>query len=233
MNLYILVEGEQTEVQLYPKWLSYLLPELSRVFSYKLRTENSYYLFSGGGIPSIYNHMVNAIKDINTVGNYDYLIVALDAEELNVGQRKAKIYEHLDKHNIMLNEDCQLEIVVHNPCVETWFLGNRKVYKRNPQGEKFRTYANFYNVEQGDPELMPKFSGFSRTAHFHESYLKEMLKEHNIQYRKSRPKVVLERHYFEELMKRIQDAPAHLESFSGCLQLFERIKSELIKKKHI
>lgn len=65
MNLYFILEGEKTEVFLYPKWIGYLRPDLKQVDFEKYVVENSYYIFSGGGIPSIYNHTVNAIKNIN------------------------------------------------------------------------------------------------------------------------------------------------------------------------
>lgn len=54
MNLYFVLEGEKTEVQLYPKWIEYVLPELSQVDFEKDVVNNHYYIFSGGGIPSIY-----------------------------------------------------------------------------------------------------------------------------------------------------------------------------------
>jgi len=228
MNLYILVEGETTELQLYPTWLSYLIPNLKRVPSFNAVTTNSYYIFSGQGIPSIYNHAVNAIKDINQIKKYDYFIVALDTEEITPAKRKEIVIEHIKKSGIGLNENCKLEIITHNKCIETWFLGNRKVYKRNPVGERFKTYAKHYNVEINDPESMYKMDGFSQTAHFHHSYLREMLKEYNIRYRKSRPKEVLEQSYSNELIKRVDELPEQLNSFSDCINLFERIRLEMI-----
>lgn len=227
MNLYLLVEGEETELQLYPRWLSYFTPQLTRVYDYRSAQSNNYYLFSGGGIPSIYNHTINAIKDINSAGGYDYLIVSLDAEELTAEERASKLTEHLAKNRIQLTGNCELSVVVHKPCIETWFLGNRKVYKRNPQGEKFRAFSQHYNVEKNDPELMTKMPTFSTTAHFHEAYLKEMLREHKIRYRKSRPNVVLEEYYLEELIRRVEDEPHHLKSLKKCFDLLTQIQSKL------
>lgn len=55
MNLYIVVEGEQTETKVYPAWLQILVPQLHRIDDAWNLSENSdsYYLFSAGGIPSI------------------------------------------------------------------------------------------------------------------------------------------------------------------------------------
>lgn len=230
MNVYILVEGEETELQLYPQWLSYLLPELSRVNAFNRVTENSYYIFSGQGIPSIYNHTINAIKDINALGNkYDYFLVVLDADELTPEGRAERVLEKIKEAKIELNKNCQFEIIVHNRCVETWFLGNRKVYKRNPQGERFLSYSKHYNVEENDPELMEKLPSpnFVTTAQFHEAYLREMLNEYNIRYRKSRPNEVLKEYYLEELIKRVQDKSEHLQSFSKFLELVKAIQKRL------
>lgn len=228
MNIYILVEGEETELQLYPQWLSYLLPELSRVNTFNRVIENNYYIFSGQGIPSIYNHTVNAIKDINALKNkYDYLIVALDADELSVEKRAERVLEKIKEAEIELNPNCQLEIIVHNKCVETWFLGNRKVYKRNPQSERFLEYSKHYNVEENDPELMEKLPRFATTSQFHEAYLREMLNEYNIRYRKSRPNEVLKPYYLEELIKRVEDESTHLQSFSKFLKLVKVIQDKI------
>jgi hypothetical protein len=231
MNIYILVEGEETELQLYPQWLSYLLPELSRVNVFNQVVENNYYIFSGQGIPSIYNHTVNAIKDINALGDkYDYLIIALDADELSVEKRAERVLEKINETGIELNPNCQLEIIVHNKCVETWFLGNRNVYKRNPQNERFLEYSKHYNVEENDSELMERLPRFVTTSQFHEAYLREMLNEYNIRYRKSRPNEVLKRYYLKELIKRVQDEPTHLQSFSKFLSLLEMIKLKMKEK---
>ena len=231
MNIYILVEGEETELQLYPQWLSYLLPELSRVNVFNQVVENNYYIFSGQGIPSIYNHAINAIKDINALGDkYDYLIIALDADELSVEKREERVLEKINETGIELNPNCQLEIIVHNKCVETWFLGNRNVYKRNPQNERFLEYSKHYNVEENDPELMERLPRFATTSQFHEAYLREMLNEYNIRYRKSRPNEVLKRYYLKELIKRVQDEPTHLQSFAKFLSLLEMIKLKMKEK---
>ncbi len=67
MNVYIVVEGSQTEMQVYPAWLGILAPHLSRINNLDELTDNNYYLFTGGGIPSIFRHVSNAVADINSV----------------------------------------------------------------------------------------------------------------------------------------------------------------------
>ena len=226
MNLYIIVEGE-AEFQAYPKWLSYTLPKFTQVDDYREVNENNYYIFSGGGIPSMYRHIFNAIRDINTLKKYTYFIVVIDSEEVSVERRREKILEFIKEEGVELVDSCKLKFVIQHRCMETWLLGNRKVYKRNPQGEKFREYSAFYNVEKDDPELMKKYEGFKLTPHFHYAYLREMLQEYNIRYSKHNPKAVLKATYFDEIIKRVLDEPSHLHSFSDFLALIDEIKKEL------
>lgn len=226
MNIYLLLEGEKTEFELYPAWLSYLLPELHPINSLQKKSKNSYYLRCGFGIPDIYNHTVNAIKDINKYQSFDYLIVCLDAEEMNEEGRRNKFLLKIREREIKLNPNCHLKIIVQNKCIETWLLGNRKVYKQNPEGELFRKFAKLYNVSKNDPELMSKIDNFRTTARFHEIYLKEMLKEYNMFYRKVTPRIVSGKPYFEELVTRIESS-SHLKSFAYFISLCKEIKSKI------
>lgn len=67
MNAYVIVEGAQTETKVYPKWLEFIAPNIKRIDHISDFTDNNYYLFSGGGIPSIYNHVANAVEDIRLI----------------------------------------------------------------------------------------------------------------------------------------------------------------------
>ncbi len=68
MNIYFLVEGQSSEADVYPAWLSYLIPELTRVTYFNEVDHNNYYLFSSNGIPYIEKDIVNAAMDINDFG---------------------------------------------------------------------------------------------------------------------------------------------------------------------
>ena len=57
MNLYFLVEGAKTEMKVYPKWLSHLIPELTQVASLSDVNDNNFYMLSGGGVPQIYTQL--------------------------------------------------------------------------------------------------------------------------------------------------------------------------------
>lgn len=222
MNLYFILEGDKTEVILYPQWIEYVLTNYSEVDFENEATANSYYIFSGGGIPSIYNHTVNAIKNINDNPIYDKLIICLDGEEIGVEARLNEIKSYIDKSGVKLTESCEIHFVVQNICIETWFLGNRKIVKKVPEGLKLREFIKHYDITENDPELMNKIDSYRNKAHFHYSYFREILKEHNLTYRKSKPTVVMEKTYFQQLEKRTDDTE-HIPTFKQLLDLLYSI----------
>lgn len=226
MNIYFVLEGEKTEVKLYPQWISLLVPKLSQVFFEKDVIKNNYYIFSGGGIPSIYSHTVNAIKNINDNPIFDKLIICLDGEEIGTEERKSEIVHYIEQSGVILNPQCSIEFVIQNICIETWFLGNRKIVKRTSENNKLQDYINHYNIRENDPELMEKMEVYRNKAHFHYSYFKEILKEHKLSYSKSNPKVVLEDSYVNELIKRTVDTN-HLPSLKNLFEILQQINMQL------
>jgi len=222
MNLYFILEGEKTEVILYPKWIEFILPDYTEVDFENEATSNCYYIFSGGGIPSIYNHTVNAIKNINDNPIYDKLIICLDGDEIGVNARIAEIKNYINSFGEQLTETCEMHFVVQDICIETWFLGNRKIVKKIPQGLKLREFIKHYDVSQEDPEKMDKMDLYRNKAHFHYSYFREILKEHNLTYSKSKPTVVMEKSYFQQLEIRV-DETGHLPTFKQLIDLLYSI----------
>ncbi|KJU87156.1 hypothetical protein MBAV_000648 [Candidatus Magnetobacterium bavaricum] len=196
------MEGERTEAKVYPKWLSYLAPQLIKVDRCKLAEKNNYYIFASNGQPSIIDdHLPDAIEEVNVYQQYNYLVVCLDAEENEVADKRGEVIECLSDKGLSL-KNAKLEIVVQNRCLETWFLGNTRIYSRNPQNEDLRKYTKHFDVSTNDPELMPKHSDFEYHADFHLKYLKALFREKGITYSKSNPRHVTEEHYIQELIKR-------------------------------
>lgn len=150
--------------------------------------KNNFYLISGEGYPSLLHHLKNAVEEVNEIGNYDFLIVCLDAEETSIEERKATIIDFLKRENLQLKQG-KLIIIVQNPCFETWFLGNRKIFKRNPQSTVLQRLIQFYNVQTNDPELMSSRNKEQTKAQFHHDYLKEIFTERNITYTKRIPEL--------------------------------------------
>ncbi|MBF0541444.1 MAG: hypothetical protein HQK91_08355 [Nitrospirae bacterium] len=233
MNVYFLLEGKSTETEVYPKWLDYLVPELTQVSNYKDVTHNNYYLFSSNGIPSIYTDLIAAIQDINQINKYKYLVICLDADELTVDERISELYENI-KNEEQLNKT-KLKIIVQNRCIETWFLGNRYFYTKNPHNhQKFIEYSKFYNVYNNDPELMKKPDTFKDTdSKFHVAYLramfteKGMIEKRRLIYNKSYSKEIQKKSYLAELKKRIDNTPTHLKTFTNFINFCTQLRSEI------
>jgi hypothetical protein len=227
MNIYFLVEGKRTERKIYPAWLSHLLPELQQVKNYDEVNQNNYYLFSAEGYPSIiYQHFPNAAADIVANGKYDYFVVCIDAEENTVNSVKKEIYDFINDENINIGLT-QLVIIVQNRCIETWFLGNRKIYSRHPQSQTLLNYNRYYNISVNCPEEMGKYSNFNTHAQFHEAYLKELFRAKTINYSKNNPGEVVKLYYLEQLQIRVQENSHHLPTFQDFLQFCNRIKAKL------
>lgn len=217
------MEGEKTEPKVYPKWLEFLIPNLSRVTFANEAVANNYYLMSGMGSPHLLTHeLASAVAEINELGNYDYLVLVIDADEMSEQEKISEINQFISDNKIILNSSCHLNIIAQKYCMETWFLGNRKTYTKIPNKKSdFFEHAKFFDVSQQDPELMNKPEWFKNgsTSIYHEAYLRKMLAEKNIRYSKANPNEVGEAHYVEQLRKRVSETN-HLHSlktfFSFC-----------------
>ncbi|BAZ14439.1 hypothetical protein NIES4071_62830 [Calothrix sp. NIES-4071] len=227
MNIYFIVEGKRTERKVYPAWLAHLMPELQRVSNYNEVNKNNYYLFSAEGYPSIiYEHLPNSIADVVENGKYDYLVVCLDAEENTVDAVKQEIYDFIRNEKISLGLT-QLVIIIQNRCIETWFLGNKRIYSRQPQSQPLLDYTRYYNVAANCPELMGKYNNFNTHAQFHEAYLKELFRAKNMNYSKNNPGDVLKLYYLEQLLVRVNANEHHLPTFQDFVKFCNLIKPKL------
>lgn len=228
MNVYFLVEGKRTEKKVYPKWLSLLVPDLTRVSSYDKVEINNYYIFSGNGFPSLLdNHLRHSIEDVNFVGKYDYFVICLDSDEQSIQECKDEIFAFLKKEKIDLNPNIKFEIIVQNKCLETWFLGNTNIFKKNPNDKFIANCTSFYNVKTKDPEKMNKLPDFNgSTSIFHFAYLRGLLAERNILYSKEIPRDVVNEYYLEQLIQRNKET-GHIQSFKYFIDFCEEINRQL------
>ena len=223
MNIYFLLEGK-TERIIYRKWLSYLVPELKRIQYYDQANKNNYYISDIHGYPGIVHEGIpNAVEKIQEMGNYNYFVICVDAEEYTVEAKKNLIYEFIETEKIELGKT-KLEIFIQNRCLETWFLGNRKIFNsRQPLEKLLNEYVLYYDVSQDDPELMGKYNQ-EYHADFHISYLKEIFKIKRQNYGKTRPQQAQENHYLEQLLKRIQEKPEQMQTFREFIEFCKSIK---------
>ncbi len=224
MNIYFLVEGK-TEWKVYPKWLTHLAPHLERVNVPGDAANNNYYLISGGGFPSILdNHLIASVSDVNAAGNYDYLVLAIDADDISAEEKEEEVRSFVTSNNIVL-DSCKLIVMPQVVCMETWFLGNRCIYAIDPASDDVLALMKHYNAADNDPEKMRQPEGYSGSIgayHFH--YLKTMLREKGIttSYRKSQPIGVTKPDYIEELRSRVasdQNSMGSLRNFFNFLEM--------------
>ena len=220
MNFYIIVEGDKTEMSVYPAWLSILAPAYTRIDNAWDVSENNYYIFCGGGIPSIYTHIKNAVLDINEINGkggaqYDYLLVCLDTEDESRDYILKQINKELKSSGVSL-QNAELIVFEQKVCMETWFLGNQNVFKDNPQNAEYLEYIRYYNVGNHNPEDMGNIDAdrFATTARFHLRYLKRMLEERNMNYSKSNTNEVQQQAYLRQLIKRFETT-GHIPSFGS------------------
>ena len=220
MNFYIIVEGDKTEMSVYPAWISLLAPDYTRIENAWDVNENNYYIFSGGGIPSIYTHVKNAVLDINSINSeresrYDYLLVCLDTEKESRDYILKQIDNELQSSGVVLR-NAELLVFEHKVCMETWFLGNLVVFKDNPQNPDYLEYIKYYNVGTFNPEEMGNIdeNRFATTAKFHLRYLKRMMEERNMTYSKNNTLEVQQNAYLQQLIKRYKDT-GHIATFGS------------------
>ncbi|MEG4290181.1 hypothetical protein Q5692_16395 [Microcoleus sp. C2C3] len=249
MNFYFVFEGK-TEPIVYKKWLSVLLPDLTEVDSFDAVNQNNYYYESNMGVPNCYKVAANAIQDINECPKYNYLVLFTDADSFTVAEKKAEADKEInlelqDKPFKTLPENCQVEIIVQNVCIETWFLGNRNYFVRHPQDNPLlKKYIEYFDVSKSNPEdLASEFVqdeentkdifGYKTKDLFHEGYLREIFKERssasnkNFYYRKSKPMEVQEKYYLDQLIARIKANSDHLLSFQEFIEFCLKIKAQL------
>ena len=226
MNIYFLVEGK-TERKVYPKWLANLAPGLERVDSPSDATKNNYYLISGGGYPGILdNHLIDSARDVHASGNYDYLVLAIDADDSNAARKTKEVDDFIRDNNIAFN-NVKFVVMPQVVCMETWFLGNRRIYSRNPSADGI-PFTSHYDISSNDPEQMPKpdeYNGSIGNYHYH--YLKAMLIEKNVRYSKSNPNSVTESSYIDELWKRLNSSQDCLESMRRLFGFFKMVDSRI------
>lgn len=223
MSFYLMVEGRATEPKVYPSWISYLAPHYKQVKDHTLAADNNYYLFSAMGYPSILDDILPSILDIKECGLFSHLIVCVDCDNEEYAERYREVEEVITKA-LKKEKMTSLEyhIIIQNRCFETWLLGNRRLFPRQPQNPLFLEFLRFYNVMLNDPEEMPCFGGYNSISQFHHDYFKKMVKEKRERYSKNNPALCQSETFFGELQSRIKNTP-HLESFKNFVDLMKNI----------
>ena len=217
MNVYIVVEGEG-ETKIYPEWIRHVDSGLTRVDRPDAASQNNYYLIGGQGYPNYFDVIRNAIADVAVHLQYDRLVVAVDSENDSRAAKLAEISQ------LIRHAGCRVphRIIVQHFCLETWGLGNKQAFQRNPSSEELKKLVAFYDVSARDPELLtvPPDEQLNR-AQVAYKYLRLLLREKNprLIYSKRNPRELGEAHYFARLRERLQ-GDGHIQSFADFLTAF-------------
>lgn len=217
MNYYFLLEDEKSFLKVLPSWLEHMGVGYERVADIQGVKENTYVLQSGQGVTQLITKVL--FDTIDTIlmnpGKIDKLVIILNAEELEIEQRKKEVNEQIKNHYQGRQLDFEIVILVCNRCFETWLLGCKGLYPKTPVEENsyFYQYYNHYNIEMCDPEKMtvPEWAR-ETTAKYHFHYLHELLRYNKIRYSKNKPDYIASNEYFNGIVERI-DTTNHLKTF--------------------
>ena len=218
MNYYIVVEGKKVEPAVYNKWISYLNPKLHPINHISEFKEDNYLIFPGYGYPFYFEVIDNAIQDVLNNPTIDYLVIAIDSEEMTYEEKYQEIHDSISDYIDKIN----ITIVVQHFCIETWALGNRLIIKRNPENVQLKRYIKYFNVARNDPELLSPIEQEDLTrSQFAEKYLRKALndKYRNLTYSKNRPDILLHPKYFQQVKLRYNKTK-HIQSFGKFLDAF-------------
>ena len=216
MNLYIVVEGK-VEKFVYQNWIPKVNSTLTYVESIDNINNNNFYIISGGGYPSYFEIINNAIEDVKLLKNVDRLVIAVDSEDMKRIEKINEIEDFLKDKNCIT----EIKIIVQHFCLETWALGNKKIVSQSSRAERLSEYLNFFNVRTRDPEELPPYlvERLNR-AQFAKRYLRLLLKEKNqkLTYTK-KDGVLVQPQFYERVRSRFEN-DKHIQSFRDFLEAF-------------
>jgi hypothetical protein len=223
MNVFFLVEGRHTERKVYPKWLCHLVPSLTQVAKPSFVKANHFCIVSGHGYPSILTYLGNSVEEANRLDCFDFFVIVVDADDKTVSERETEIMNYMMKEGIKLSNKIELIIISQRVCIETWFLGNRKIFKKNVDDPILSKWISFYNVKTDDPEEMLLFPNFSDAiGSFHKVYFKKMMFERNLKYTEQTTNSVEAKTFLDQIIKRYKQGD--IVSFGKFLSLCEKLR---------
>lgn len=227
MNLFFLVEGRRTEAKVYDAWIKHVFPHLRPVKHIADFSANCYHIFSGNGYPHYRRRLEQAFWEIGDYPVVDHFFLCLDSDEDEYMARVAEVQRVIDelatKTSIyQKHHRLEVHVVVQHCCIETWFLGHRKMMRKEGLSPEFAKMKQFYDVRENDPECMGKPEDYVTRASYHEAYLKAMLRERGMTYSKEQPGAVCTSEYLGGLRDRCRTT-GHLNSLLQLFVIWERL----------
>lgn len=220
MNIYIVVEGEKASRKIYKTWIPFVNPKLQYIDYLTNLEQDNFFIIAGFGQSQFLNDRIEkAITDVNNLP-FDRLVLVIDSEEMNFQDKQSEVSERVDRIG------CSVEVryVIQHFCLETWLLGNKKMFRRKTKDCELRNYKVLFDVRKNDPELLPanKEKSWNRSQ-FAYNYLRAGLRDMHpasrVSYTKGNPGIVAQEGYFYQVKKRYSDEQ-HILSFQGFLDAF-------------
>jgi hypothetical protein len=59
------------------------------------------------------------VKEVNEINKFNYLVMCIDADELNVSDRRNEVLSFIEDNEIKLNEGVEFVLIIQNRCIET------------------------------------------------------------------------------------------------------------------
>ena len=180
-------------------------------------TKDSYYMFSGQGIPSLYTKIAPALEDIrlfnrtHEANKIEHFVVCLDTDYYgSENQTYFRVSQELIKNGV---GDIEFSIILQTMCIETWFLGNRKDFPQD-YDEDFKGFVDYYNVSTEDPEAMREPEEESSIGSYSKKYLKKMLNQRGETYSVSKVNAVTTKEYIVGMEERLINTE-HIKSYKN------------------
>lgn len=219
MNVYVIAEGEKATGKVYRKWIPLVNAQLQNISYPHEFYKNNFLIYSGLGQPEFWGRVSSAVEDVNNNRNIDRLVVAFDSEDMGYEDKLGEAKDYINN----LNCKAEVKFIVQHFCMETWFLGNKDVFRKKTQDPDLRDYYLKFNIRDEDPEDLPAYRNKSMNrAQFAYRYLRAGINDThgNVKcYNKSNPGIVLEEQYFNKVKQRHLNFD-HIKGFKGFLDAF-------------
>lgn len=154
---------------------------ISRATGYQDVIANQFTIFNVAGIGKMSHEIPAAINAIIANPVFDYLVIVIDADANNIHTNLTLIQNIVAAPTTpTLPANCNIEIIVQQVCIETWFIGHADAYvaAKACRDRGILQLMTEYDAQNNDPEMMP--NNRSATVHsigaYHNCLLKKNVK---------------------------------------------------------
>lgn len=219
MNIYVIVEGRTATKKIYKTWIPLVNQDLQHIDYLQDLEQNNFFILAGYGQSELLGDRVTtAIEDVNTLP-FDRLVIGIDSEDKDYLEKQLEVSDRVDRIG------CNVEVryIIQHFCLETWLLGNKNTFRKNPQDNELLSYKALFDVRLNDPELLPDNEEKSwNRSQFAYHYLRVGLRDvygSRVPYTKKNPGIVARKGYFNQVRRRCLEEQ-HILSFQAFLNAF-------------